>query len=70
GVAPVLGALAGMLTTRGRPLRGREVVNVHNAPEITVRADRPVAYQLDGDYLGEQRAVTFRSVPKAIRIVI
>jgi diacylglycerol kinase family enzyme len=70
GVSPVLGALAGMLTTRGRPIRGRQVVNVHNAPEITVRAARPVAFQLDGDLVGEQRVITFRSVPKAIRIVI
>jgi diacylglycerol kinase family enzyme len=69
-VAPVLGALGGMLTTRGRPLRGRQVVNVHDVAEITIRADRPMAFQADGDYLGEQRSITFRSVPKAIRIVI
>jgi diacylglycerol kinase family enzyme len=43
---------------------------VHDATEVTLRADRPVAFQLDGDYLGEQRSVTFRSVPKAVRILI
>jgi diacylglycerol kinase family enzyme len=69
-LSPVLGALAGMLRTRHRPLRGPQVVNVHDAAEITIRADRPVAFQLDGDYLGEQRTITFRSVPKAVRIVI
>jgi diacylglycerol kinase family enzyme len=46
------------------------VLNVHDAAEITVRADRPMAFQLDGDYLGEQEAITFRSVPGAVRIVI
>jgi diacylglycerol kinase family enzyme len=69
-VAPVLGALAGMLTARSWPVRGRQVVNLHDAAEITLRADRPVAFQLDGEYLGEQETITFRSVPRAIRIVI
>ncbi|GLZ05461.1 diacylglycerol kinase [Actinomadura sp. NBRC 104412] len=67
---PVLGALAGMLTARHRPVRGSKVLNVHDATEVTIRSDRPMAFQLDGDYLGEQRAITFRSVPEAIRIVI
>jgi diacylglycerol kinase family enzyme len=69
-VGATLGALAQMLTARARPVQGRQVVNVHDAAEVTLRADRPVAFQLDGDYLGEHRSVTFRSVPKAIRIVI
>lgn len=69
-VGPTLGAVAQMLTARTRPVQGRHVVNVHDATEVTLRAERPVAFQLDGDYLGEQRSVTFRSVPKAIRIVI
>ncbi|MFI0373106.1 diacylglycerol/lipid kinase family protein [Actinomadura sp. 1N219] len=69
-VGPTLGAVAQMLTARARPVQGRHVVNVHDAAEVTLRAERPMAFQLDGDYLGEQRSVTFRSVPKAIRIVI
>ncbi|MFI0411501.1 diacylglycerol/lipid kinase family protein [Actinomadura sp. 3N508] len=69
-VGPTLGAVAQMLTARGRPVQGRHVVNVHDAAEVTLRAERPMAFQLDGDYLGEQHSVTFRSVPKAIRIVI
>jgi len=69
-VLPVLSAVAGMLRPGGRPVMGRHVVNVHDAEEITVRAQRPMAFQLDGDYLGERRQITFRSVPKAIRVVI
>jgi diacylglycerol kinase family enzyme len=38
--------------------------------EVTVRARRPIAFQVDGDYLGERDFVTFRSIPKALRIVI
>jgi diacylglycerol kinase family enzyme len=37
---------------------------------IAVRATRPMALQVDGDYLGERSAVTFRSVPKALRVVV
>ena len=67
---PTLASLAQMFVARTRPVQGRHVVNVHDAAEVTVRAERPMAFQLDGDYLGEQASVTFRSVPKAIRIVI
>jgi diacylglycerol kinase family enzyme len=70
GAWPVLATFARMMVARTRPVQGRYVLNVHDAAEVTLRADRPVAFQLDGDYLGEQRSVTFRSVPKAVRILI
>lgn len=69
-VRPVLVALAKMLLPGDRPVRGRYVVNVHDASRFTLRADRPIAFQLDGDYLGERTEVRFRSVPEAIRVVI
>ncbi|MQY03395.1 Diacylglycerol kinase [Actinomadura sp. RB68] len=70
GTMPVLGTVGRMLTARTHPVRGRHVTNVHDASQVTLRAERPIAFQLDGDYLGEQESITFRSVPKAIRIVI
>ncbi|REE98821.1 diacylglycerol/lipid kinase family protein [Thermomonospora umbrina] len=69
-VLPVLSTVAGMLLPGSAPVRGGHVVNMHNVDELTVRAERPIAFQLDGDYLGERREVVFRSVPRAIRIVI
>lgn len=69
-VLPTVTTAAQMLFSRHRPVQGRQVVNVHDASEITLRASRPIAFQLDGDYLGERECVTFRSVPNAIRIVI
>lgn len=69
-VVPVLSSVARMLVARSRSVQGPHLVNIHDATEITLRAERPVAFQLDGDYLGERECVTFRSVPKAIRIVI
>jgi len=64
-----LGLLGQMLVPRGTGVRGRSVVDVHDATEITLRSSRPIAFQLDGDYLGTREQITFRSVPKAIRIV-
>lgn len=69
-VLPMLGAVGQMLLGGNRPVQGTHTFNVHDAAELTLHAERPVAFQLDGDYLGEQESITFRSVPKAIRIVI
>nr|WP_067819378.1 diacylglycerol kinase family protein [Actinomadura kijaniata] len=69
-VAPTLAALVRMMSARTRPVEGRQVVNVHDAAQVTLHADRPVAFQLDGDYLGEQEGFVFRAVPRAVRIVI
>lgn len=63
--------LAQMLLPRGSGgVRGRAAVNVHDATELILKASRPLAFQLDGDYLGVRESVTIRSVPKAIQIVI
>lgn len=69
-VMPVLSAIAGMLVARNRPVQGAQLLNLHDETEFTVRAERPIAFQLDGDYLGQRESVTFRSVRRAIRIVI
>ncbi len=36
---------------------------------FTVRSARPIAFQVDGEYLGETEAVKFQFVPHAIRVV-
>jgi diacylglycerol kinase family enzyme len=69
-ILPTLGTVAQMPLPLSQPLRGRHVVNVHDAAEVTIRSRRPIAFQLDGDYLGERQVITFRAVPKAVRIVI
>jgi diacylglycerol kinase family enzyme len=65
-----LGVVGQMALPLGQPLRGRHIVNVHDAAEVTIRSDRPIAFQLDGDYLGEREVITFRAIPRAVRIVI
>jgi diacylglycerol kinase family enzyme len=49
---------------------GRHLVQLHDEPEFTLTADRPVAFQLDGDYLGERETVTFRSTPNALQVLV
>jgi diacylglycerol kinase family enzyme len=52
-----------------RPLRGRSVLTLHDQAELTLRSARPVAFQLDGEYMGEHECVRFVSVPNALRVI-
>ncbi len=58
-----------MLRGGNRPARGRDVLSVVGADSLTVRSLRPVAFQVDGEYLGETEGVSFRFVPGALRVV-
>ena len=64
-----LSALRQMFTQRSEPPRGRDVVSLHDQPSFKLRADRPVALQVDGEYVGEHESVTFRAVPRALRVI-
>jgi len=57
-----------MLWVRHRPPRARDVLAVHGAESLTVRSARPVAFQVDGEYLGEIEAIKFQFVPGALRV--
>lgn len=69
GTASTLRHLRQIFAARPRP-RGRAVLTLHDQPEITLAADRPVALQVDGEDLGDRTQVVFRSVPRALRVVI
>jgi diacylglycerol kinase family enzyme len=64
-----LNALRQMFSQRSEPPRGRHVVSLHDQPSFTLRSDRPVALQVDGEYVGEHESVTFRAVPRALRVI-
>ncbi|MEW9555732.1 diacylglycerol kinase family protein [Nonomuraea sp. NPDC050783] len=49
---------------------GKHLVQLHDEAEFTLTADRPVAFQLDGDYLGERESVTFRAIPNALQVLV
>ena len=63
-----LNALRQMLGRDGGPA-GRYVVNLHDQPALTFRASRPVAFQVDGEYMGEREHVILRSIPNALRVL-
>lgn len=65
-----LRTLRQMLTERDEPPRGRGILTRHDVAELTLRADRPVAFQIDGEYMGEREEVKFRSMPHALRVVM
>jgi len=44
------------------------VLAVHGAESLTVRSARPIAFQVDGEYLGEIDAIKFQFVPHALRV--
>jgi diacylglycerol kinase family enzyme len=57
-----------MMWIRHRPPRARDVLAVHGAESLLVRSDRPIAFQVDGEYLGEIEAIKFQFVPDALRV--
>ncbi|GAA3232695.1 diacylglycerol/lipid kinase family protein [Nonomuraea helvata] len=66
-----IGALVRQILTESDALpSGRHLVQLHDEAEFTLTADRPVAFQLDGDYLGERETVTFRSTPHALQVLV
>jgi diacylglycerol kinase family enzyme len=52
-----------------RPPRGRSVLTLHDQAELTLRSSRPLAFQVDGEYMGEHECVKFLSVPDALRVI-
>jgi diacylglycerol kinase family enzyme len=69
GAGTVLHAIGQMLWVRSRPPRGRYLLSEPGLQGLTIRSARPIAFQVDGEYLGETLAVDFRFVPGALRVV-
>jgi len=60
---------AGQILSREPDPHGRRVFRLHDLDRFTLRAQQPVAFQVDGDYLGERELVRFAAEPRAIRVV-
>jgi len=54
---------------RGSGPSGRHVVSLHDQPALNFRAARPMAFQVDGEYVGEREHVVLRSIPNALRVL-
>ncbi|HEX6074887.1 MAG TPA: diacylglycerol kinase family protein [Micromonosporaceae bacterium] len=60
---------ANQILSRDPDPHGRRVLRLHDLDSFTLRAQQPVAFQVDGDYLGERELVRFAAEPQAIRVV-
>jgi len=67
-----IGVLYGMARMSGpNPRIGKRGAHVARDLEtVTVRCDEPMPMQVDGDYLEPREKMVFRSVPRALRIVL
>jgi diacylglycerol kinase family enzyme len=65
----IVSVVGQLLWVRSRPPRGRHLLSVPGLESLVIRSARPIAVQVDGEYLGETKAVGFRFVPHAIRVV-
>jgi diacylglycerol kinase family enzyme len=48
---------------------GKRVLRLHDVESFTLRSSEPLAFQLDGDYLGQRDKVRFTSAPAALRVI-
>jgi diacylglycerol kinase family enzyme len=58
-----------MHSNNGELPAGRDVVSASALNELAFEAERPIAFHIDGEYLGETKSVAFRFVPDALRVV-
>jgi diacylglycerol kinase family enzyme len=68
GLVTIVNMVRQLMFVRSHPPRGRHLLSVHGAGSLTLRSQRPIAFQVDGEYLGETKAVDFRFVPHALRV--
>jgi diacylglycerol kinase family enzyme len=64
-----LRTLRQVLSAGGPRARGRSVLTGHDEAALTFEAARPVAFQVDGEYMGERERVRFTSIPKALSVI-
>ena len=65
-----LAALSHMMQTDNKELpSGRDIVSAAALTELLFEADHPMAFHIDGEYLGERESVAFRFVPDAVCVV-
>ncbi|GAA0416766.1 diacylglycerol kinase [Acrocarpospora corrugata] len=70
GLPAMLGLVRQIVGERAGLPAGKHLVQAHDEAEFTLSAERPVAFQLDGDYLGERERVVFRSIPDALQVLV
>ncbi|MGH3432260.1 MAG: diacylglycerol/lipid kinase family protein [Thermocrispum sp.] len=69
GLFGVLGHLRQALNDKGRQ-RGRHLIRADDVPSLSIRSEKPVNLQVDGDLVGERTSVEFTSVGHALTVVV
>jgi diacylglycerol kinase family enzyme len=64
-----LTTLRKMMRREPGPVSGRDVVSATELQGLAFQASRPVAFHIDGEYLGETEKVAFRHLPSAMRVI-
>ncbi len=59
----------GQIFSREPDPHGKRMLRIHDVSEFTLETPSALAFQVDGDYLGERRRVHFQSVAEALRIL-
>lgn len=59
-----------LLSGPARPVRGSDVVALHDADQFTLRSSRPIACQLDGDAMGTRTTMHFAAVRSALDVLV
>ena len=63
-----LGLVRRMLSKKPR-IEAKHLIRDDDLAWVRVTSDTPVACQIDGDYLGPRRSMTFTAVPDALGVV-
>ena len=69
-IVHALGYVRRMLTRQRATYPFGGLLTLHDQSELTVAAPRPTQLQIDGDWAGLATAVTFRSVPRALSVLV
>jgi len=69
-IVHALGYVRRMLTRQRATYPFGGLLTLHDQSELTVAASRPTQLQIDGDSAGLATGVTFRSVPRALSVLV
>lgn len=61
---------AGFRLLTGRKPAGEGIVSAHDLSEFRLTADRPLAVQVDGEYIGETTEIEFTAMANALRVAV
>jgi diacylglycerol kinase family enzyme len=69
GTLTTLGTLHQMMHSNSKPPSGPDILTIGELAELTFSSVRPIAFHIDGEYLGETERVCFTFAADALRVV-